>query len=281
MDVNEGRNPNNPTEYDQVNIICPLYDKRLVPDESDTEQYVIYNVNREEFDMCNIMRNRPTIIAVCNRPYQLTFFTISFRSFSPSPGAIEYRPGKDYYFISTSARGDIHLRNGGMCRSHNMKMIFKVSDGKTKPKSAAASSSDNQVQSSTLMPSIKQSPEAEDKHGSRRNRKNRKRKNRNNRKNNKHLYDQDNSIVISEEDSDTLVVDPPFVENSAAVMNDKPRRKMRKQEPGLVEKVNNLMNKHEYSPISGGGSSATIHSQNLVLLPILLTLSLFFKHRHL
>ncbi len=167
-------------------------------------------------------------------------------------------------------------------------MIFKVSDGKSKPKSAAASSSDidNQgEQSSTLMPSIKQSPEAEDKHGSRRNRKNRKRKNRKNRKNNKHLYDQDNSIVISSEDTDNLVVEeaayPPFVENSAAVMNDKPRRKMRKQEPGLVEKVNNLMNKHEYSPISGGGSSAKIHSQNLVLLPTLLTLSLFFKHRHL
>ena len=58
--------------------------------------------------------------------FPLRFFTLSFRSFSPMPGGIEFLPGRDYYFISTSGPGDLHNRLGGYCRSHNMKVVFKV-----------------------------------------------------------------------------------------------------------------------------------------------------------
>ena len=77
IDVNEGRNPNSFTEYDQVNILCPLYDKRT--NINDTERFIIYNVNREEYDMCRIMTAHPRVIANCDRPYKLSLFTISFR----------------------------------------------------------------------------------------------------------------------------------------------------------------------------------------------------------
>ena len=123
FDVNAG---NLPGEYDQANIICPSYKPGTEPDEA--EQYMIYIVSKEEYDTCRIMDSQPRVIAQCNNPamYPPMFFTITFRSFTPTPGGMEFYPGRDYYFISTSAEGEIDGRDGGRCRSHNMKMIFKV-----------------------------------------------------------------------------------------------------------------------------------------------------------
>jgi len=112
--------------YFQVNIVCPLYDQRTTPNEVDTEKFVIYHVSKEEFDNCQIMSPHPRILAQCDKPYSLRYFTISFRPFSPTPGALEFHPGKDYYFISTSSKADLHLRFHGMCRTNNMRIVFKV-----------------------------------------------------------------------------------------------------------------------------------------------------------
>ena len=120
--VNEG---NLPWEYDQVNIICPVYK----PGTPDPEQHVIYSVTKEEFQACRVINPRPKIVAICNRPQTFMYFTITFRSFTPTPGGLEFRPGKDYYFISTSNSKDIHRRVGGWCSSHNMKMVFRVMEG--------------------------------------------------------------------------------------------------------------------------------------------------------
>lgn len=114
----------------RVNIICPFYTKALTPNESETEQYIIYAVNHEEYATCRIMRAQPRRIAECDNPYKLKYFTISIRSFSPLPGAMQFKPGEDYHFISTSERGDLHHRVEGACRSNNMKVVFKVNDGK-------------------------------------------------------------------------------------------------------------------------------------------------------
>ena len=143
IDVNEGRTQNF-MEYDQVNILCPLYDKS-VPEEH-TERFIIYAVNKEEYDMCRIMTAKPRAIVLCDKPYDLRYYTISFRSFSPTPGAMEFHAGKDYYFMSTSSKTDLQLRSGGMCRSHNMKLVFKVADG-SKP--AAPVKQNNQLATST------------------------------------------------------------------------------------------------------------------------------------
>ncbi len=123
MDINSG---NLPGEYDQVNIICPVSKHSAdLP-----ERHVIYSVSREEFDSCRITNPKPVIVAVCSKPHQLLYFTITFRSFSPTPGGLEFHPGQDYYFISTSSPEDLHRRVGGGCSTHNMKMIFKVSDNR-------------------------------------------------------------------------------------------------------------------------------------------------------
>jgi len=121
VEVNGG---NLPWEYDQVNIICPV----SKPGARFPETHVIYSVSREEFDSCRITNPEPKIVAICNNPYRLMYFTITFRSFTPTPGGLEFRPGQDYYFISTSSREDLHRRVGGGCATNNMKMIFKVAD---------------------------------------------------------------------------------------------------------------------------------------------------------
>lgn len=59
-------------------------------------------VSKEEYDTCRITNPNPRIIAVCDKPYKLMYFTITFRSFTPQPGGLEFRPGQDYYFICKS-----------------------------------------------------------------------------------------------------------------------------------------------------------------------------------
>ncbi len=98
IDVNKN---NIPFEYDQVNIICPVYTPGT--HEEDAEKYIIYNVSKEEYDTCRITNPNPRIIAVCDKPYKLMYFTITFRSFTPQPGGLEFRPGQDYYFICKSS----------------------------------------------------------------------------------------------------------------------------------------------------------------------------------
>ena len=123
VDVNVG---NEPWEYDQANIICPV----SKPGIKYPEKHVIYSVSREEFDSCRITNPKPTIVAICNQPHRLMYFTITFRSFTPTPGGLEFHPGQDYYFISTATPKDLHRRVGGGCATHNMKMIFRVADNR-------------------------------------------------------------------------------------------------------------------------------------------------------
>ncbi|XP_059609713.1 ephrin-B3 [Phlebotomus argentipes] len=121
IDVNKG---NLAFEYDQVHIICPVYEPGTFDNE--TEKYIIYNVSKAEYETCRITNANPRIIAVCDKPQKLMFFTITFRPFTPQPGGLEFLPGNDYYFISTSSKDDLHRRIGGRCSTNNMKVVFKV-----------------------------------------------------------------------------------------------------------------------------------------------------------
>lgn len=121
IDVNRG---NLKFEYDQANLICPVYTPGTKDEEM--EKYIIYNVSKDEYETCRITNPNPRIIAVCDKPYKLMYFTITFRPFTPQPGGLEFLPGHDYYFISTSTSDDLHRRIGGRCTTHNMKIVFKV-----------------------------------------------------------------------------------------------------------------------------------------------------------
>lgn len=236
-------------EYDQVNILCPLYEKGAISDE-DAERYIIYHVNKEEYDMCRIMTAHPRIIAQCNEPFRLRYYTISFRSFSPSPGALEFHAGKDYYFISTSSKDDLHLRAGGKCRTHNMKLVFKVADGssQTEPPSAPPvlkPFQDNQVPVDDPPSDNSLEEEINDKKERRRRRKKERRLNK------------------------TTTEVPPRIQEFS--YNEE---KFRQKEPSHVEKVNNLM-KQEASSIFAGGQP-TVCRPCSVLLIIMVYYNLMF-----
>lgn len=94
IDVNKG---NLQFEYDQVHIICPYYEPGT--NENETEKYIIYNVSKVEYETCRITNPNPRIIAICDKPFNTTLVTISFRPFTPQPGGLEFKPGNDYYFI--------------------------------------------------------------------------------------------------------------------------------------------------------------------------------------
>ena len=119
VDVNEG---NLPWEYDQLHLICP---------QNSMEQHVIYSVPIEDFDNCRVTSPRPKIVAICKPQERFKYFTITFRSFSPTPGGMEFKPGQSYYLISTSTRNNLHRRVGGYCATHNMRMIFKIAERNT------------------------------------------------------------------------------------------------------------------------------------------------------
>ena len=124
IDVNHG---NKPWEYDQVNIICPVYPPGKNY-QSDIEKYIIYSVSKEEYQSCRITTPNPRVIAICNKPHELMYFTITFRSFTPTPGGMEFKPGRNYYFISTSSKDDLYRRVGGHCSTNHMKVQFKIAD---------------------------------------------------------------------------------------------------------------------------------------------------------
>ena len=116
-----------PWSYEQANIICPRYSSSR-PSER-IEKYIIYNVSKSEFEHCQVIDpKQENIVAVCNTPYKLTFFTLTFRAFSPVPGAFEFHPGENYYFISTSSKRNLYKHSGGRCATHNMRLVFRISD---------------------------------------------------------------------------------------------------------------------------------------------------------
>lgn len=121
IDINEN---NLAWDYDQLHLVCP---------QNTDERHVVYSVSREEYDSCRVTNPKPKIVAICNKPESFMYFTITFRSFSPTPGGLEFKPGQTYYLISTSTQRDIHRRAGGFCSSHNMKMVFNVADREAHP----------------------------------------------------------------------------------------------------------------------------------------------------
>ena len=137
IDVNVG---NTRWEYDQANFICPKSNNDN--EDGEYEKYIIYSVSKEEYDSCMVYRPTSRVVGSCTRPGELSYFTISFRSFTPIPGGLEFRPGQDYYFITTSSPNNLHGKNGGRCKTHNMKVIFKVAPNSSRqvPKTTTVSS---------------------------------------------------------------------------------------------------------------------------------------------
>ncbi len=117
IDSGGTRHQNN---YEQAELICPIYSES-VPRYL-TETLVVYNVTRLEYEKCQILSENAKIVALCNTPFRPKFFTLTFRSFSPTPGAFEFHPGQNYYFITTSSR------KSRSCSAPHMRLVIHIEE---------------------------------------------------------------------------------------------------------------------------------------------------------
>ncbi|VDD96290.1 unnamed protein product, partial [Enterobius vermicularis] len=124
--------------FDRVNILCPSPSQySSVP----YEYTKLYAVSSDGYDVCELQDEKP--VGVCQDPFRQSTISITFRNFSPLPGALEFKPGKSYYVISTSngTKEGIDNRFGGLCENKHMKLKFEVHSGMFRIKSKTASSS--------------------------------------------------------------------------------------------------------------------------------------------
>jgi hypothetical protein len=116
--VNSDNAAAGPGEFDQLQLRCPA---------DVAEEHVIYRVSRAEYLSCRVAGPRPEVVMVCSaaRPdHRLR--TITFRPYSPSPGGLEFPAGSSHYFLSTAAPGRLRAREGGACRTHNLRLAVRV-----------------------------------------------------------------------------------------------------------------------------------------------------------
>ncbi|CAH1252273.1 EFNB2 [Branchiostoma lanceolatum] len=117
-----------PNPYDMVTVYCPYYERGT----SDLVEYnVLYEVDEDGYNRCDAERGRPLLR--CDRPYGIApnfealKLTILFQEYSPSPYGLEFKPGRDYYYISTSTGeyGGLNATVGGNC-VNGMKMKLSI-----------------------------------------------------------------------------------------------------------------------------------------------------------
>ncbi|VDM58238.1 unnamed protein product [Angiostrongylus costaricensis] len=112
---------------DSLDIVCPYYEPEM--DSTTAEQSIIYRVSERDYQNC-ILSPSARELGRCISPMRRDKVKVSFRLMSPNPSALDYRPGHTYYFISTSTGTALGLNNkyGGLCASHNLKMVIHVTE---------------------------------------------------------------------------------------------------------------------------------------------------------
>lgn len=84
-------------------------------------------VTKEEYDTCRLSGSQAArTVAKCDQQQANRPFTVTFRSFSPQPGGLEFKSGQEYYFITALLGQPDPARRFSPCREQNMRVIFKV-----------------------------------------------------------------------------------------------------------------------------------------------------------
>lgn len=114
---------------DKVNIICPFWNQ--TDPASYPEYHSLYMVTREQYTSCRLNQHNSREhrwIFGCTQPTEHHVYSFLITPFSPHPWGFEFQPGTDYYIISPSSGFQEGLEDteGGLCRSMNMKMVFRV-----------------------------------------------------------------------------------------------------------------------------------------------------------
>ncbi|XP_062924692.1 ephrin-A5-like isoform X2 [Mobula hypostoma] len=87
---------------DYLDVFCPHYDDSVPEDK--TERYVLYMVNYDGYRSCD-HTSKGFKRWECNRPYASNGplkFSEKFQLFTPFSLGFEFRPGREYYYISSA-----------------------------------------------------------------------------------------------------------------------------------------------------------------------------------
>ncbi|XP_072372496.1 ephrin-A5-like isoform X2 [Scyliorhinus torazame] len=87
---------------DYLDVFCPHYDDSVPEDK--TERYVLYMVNYDGYSSCD-HTSKGFKRWECNRPYSSNGplkFSEKFQLFTPFSLGFEFRPGREYYYISSA-----------------------------------------------------------------------------------------------------------------------------------------------------------------------------------
>lgn len=93
-------------------------------------------MSKDEYDTCRLataygqpLTHQAKVVAVCDQPVgrqPRPPVTVTFRSFTPQPNGLEFKAGRDYYFITALIGADDEHTRFMPCRELNMRVIFKV-----------------------------------------------------------------------------------------------------------------------------------------------------------
>ncbi|XP_072439727.1 ephrin-A5-like isoform X2 [Chiloscyllium punctatum] len=87
---------------DYLDVFCPHYDVSVPEDK--TERYVLYMVNYDGYSSCD-HTSKGFKRWECNRPYASNGplkFSEKFQLFTPFSLGFEFRPGREYFYISSA-----------------------------------------------------------------------------------------------------------------------------------------------------------------------------------
>ncbi|CDW54799.1 Ephrin domain containing protein [Trichuris trichiura] len=112
---------------DRLNILCPYYSTPTAATPRLDAYLEIYRVPKDGYEKC-MLSEGSKIVGVCATPETVTPLTLVVREFTANPSGLEFKPGRRYYFITTSdgSREGMSNANGGLCRSNGMKMVMDV-----------------------------------------------------------------------------------------------------------------------------------------------------------
>uniref|UniRef100_A0A3B3SG61 EPH-related receptor tyrosine kinase ligand 7 n=1 Tax=Paramormyrops kingsleyae TaxID=1676925 RepID=A0A3B3SG61_9TELE len=84
---------------DYLDVFCPYYAHSVL--EHRAERYVLYMVNYDGYSVCeNLAKGFKRW--ECNQPHSPLKFSEKFQLFTPFSLGFEFRPGREYYYISST-----------------------------------------------------------------------------------------------------------------------------------------------------------------------------------
>uniref|UniRef100_A0A0K0EGU4 Ephrin RBD domain-containing protein n=1 Tax=Strongyloides stercoralis TaxID=6248 RepID=A0A0K0EGU4_STRER len=109
---------------DRIKINCP----KARENDRKYKYSKLYIVTKEGYEKCLLLNSK--IIGTCKNPNLNSSINIVFREVSPLASAFVFKPGEDYYLISTSTGtlDGIDNPEGGLCLTNNMKIKFEIQE---------------------------------------------------------------------------------------------------------------------------------------------------------